>query len=236
MSMNRRSKFFSLAGLSAIFAGVLLSFTGGVAFAHHPILDGSSSCPGADHVIEWNIGNSQAKQSMNIVSAAAVLDTNSTTYTVTGYTTPVAPSGTTTATTTVPGTLVGTLTLTVKGAWTDGHKSARSFDLVITDTCTPTATTVPTTTSPTTAPRATTTVPGDTSTTFPGDSVGPPVSDNNTTTTVCTDAVVTCPTLAFTGNDDAIPLTTGGVVALSLGVLLLVATGLGLYNNRRFGR
>lgn len=186
--------------------------------AHHAILEGVGSCSGAEHVIDWTIGNSVPKRDMQIMAASVAL--NGSTYTVDGYTNPVPGAGSTSATTTIPGALTGTATITVTGHWNDGHTTTRSADVALTDPCT--VTTVPPTTNPTptTTPTVTTGPPATThSTTPPGSDIPP--------TATCRGVIQpdgTCK-LAFTGP------TIFGITPLQWGLLaaLLIVAGLALF-------
>lgn len=224
---------FKFASLVAFFAAMLLAVGMQFAYAHHPILSGTPSCPGPDHVIDWSIGNSQPKQT--IVSFATITATmGGVTYPVTGYTLPVATLGDTSASSTIPGPLTGTVTLAVRAVWSDGHKALRTVDVDLPDPCPTTVTTTPTT-IPTTTPTTTKVkVPGPTTVpTTPSSMTG----DSSTPTTVCvatpsptdasgsTLAPGTCG-LAYTGGNmdlAAVAVTLGG-----LGVVLLMAAGIGL--------
>jgi len=108
----------SRAGRFGLVAGVVVAALGGLsapAYAHHAIVSGSTVCAGNDHVITWSIGNNRDDEAMTIESATATV--NGDTYAVTGYTSPVGFSGTTTATTVVPGSVDGTVTLSVHVTW-----------------------------------------------------------------------------------------------------------------------
>src|SRR3954452_24337316 len=111
--VNRR-RLVVVAAASGI-VGALIVAMALPAFAHHPVLSGSTSCPYGVHVITWTIGNSEsgADKTMTITSALASM--NGTNYAVVGYSTTVAPSGSTQGTTEVPGNLTGTVKLVVSG-------------------------------------------------------------------------------------------------------------------------
>lgn len=182
------------------------------AYAHHAILSGTATCSNSDHVIAWSIGNSQPKEDMGIVSATAEL--GGAHYAVTGYTNPVAPSGSTSASTTIPGTLTGQVTLWVHGVWTDGHTSQRHVSVDLPATCAAVTTTTlaptttipsPTTTSEVTSPR----VPAPT--TAPKPIAAPTGVDGGAGTP---------PQLAFTGASVAVLGVVGfGVLALGLALV-----------------
>jgi hypothetical protein len=152
-------------------AGVVVALLVGLsapAFAHHAITSGSTYCANNDHVVTWSIGNSENNQSMTIDSATASVGSQS--YAVTGYSSVVPNSGTTTATSVVPGPVTGTITLTVKASWPDNAHYTATADVTLVGTCgcsctttSSTTTTEPTTT--TTEPATTTTEPATTTTT-----------------------------------------------------------------------
>lgn len=207
-------------GMTGI-AMLLVMLFASPSWAHRPVLSGDATCPSADHVITWSIGNNLKKQPMTIMSATAVLDTNSTTYAVTGYTNPVDYGAPTSATTVVPGDLTGTVTLTIVGLWPDGITNPKTAVVALADPCAATTTT-------TTAPPTTTTVPGSTTTTAPTVTTAP----NDTTTTgvvpapgsdvsACT-ATSNCKQLAYTDNNGLYYLRIGGLVALALGLIAMI--------------
>jgi LPXTG-motif cell wall-anchored protein len=134
-------------------AGIVVAVIGGLsapAFAHHAILSGEQSCASNDHVITWSIGNNRDDETMTIDWAEATV--NGQTYAVTGYTSPVGLSGTTTATTVIPGPVQGTVTLTVHVTWPT-YENTNTTELPLTGGtcgCECTSTTTSTTTEPTT--------------------------------------------------------------------------------------
>jgi LPXTG-motif cell wall-anchored protein len=160
----------SRAGRAGLVAGIVVAVIAGLsapAFAHHAILSGSTYCANNDHVITWSIGNNRDDEEMKIVWADATI--NGEHYAVTGYTSPVGLSGTTTATTVVPGPVQGTITLAVHVEWPT-YDNVNTTDVPLEGTCgcecttttTSTTTTEPTTT--TTEPTTTTTEPVTTTT------------------------------------------------------------------------
>jgi LPXTG-motif cell wall-anchored protein len=145
----------SRAGRVGLVAGVVVAALGGLAlpaYAHHAIVSGSTVCANNDHVITWSIGNNRDDELMTIESATATINGQS--YAVTGYTSPVGFSGTTTATTVVPGPVTGTITLSVHVTWPT-YDNTNTADVPLEGTCGCGCTS--TTTSPTTAPTTTTT-------------------------------------------------------------------------------
>lgn len=232
----------AVTGLITVIGGMVLAMTAVPSAAqlptpvaaHHAIIEGTPSCPGPDHVISWSIGNSQAKEDMTIESASAVL--NGATYAVIGYVNPVGPSGTTSAATTIPGALTGTVTITVKGHWTDGHTRTNTADVILTDPCPvgTTTTTEPPTTTSTSEPPTTvvTTVPPS----IPPSSVTPPPSTNvGPPASTCKGTVQpdgSCK-LAFTGAAQIIGWTAVGTGTLLVGIALFTLLP---FDPRRLGR
>jgi LPXTG-motif cell wall-anchored protein len=143
----------SRAGRVGLVAGVVVAALGGLAlpaYAHHAIVSGSTVCANNDHVITWSIGNNRDDELMTIESATATINGQS--YAVTGYTSPVGFSGTTTATTVVPGPVTGTITLSVHVTWPT-YDNTNTADVPLEGTCgcgCTSTTTSPTTTEPTT--------------------------------------------------------------------------------------
>src|ERR1700694_4419926 len=88
------------SGRAALVAGVAVATVLGFAtpaWAHHPVLQGSTTCSDGVHVVHWSIGNSETSEAMTIDTAVATINAQS--YPVTGYANPVAANGTTFATT-----------------------------------------------------------------------------------------------------------------------------------------
>lgn len=193
---RNRWGFTRLLAVLATVAGIL--FVAAVpAWAHHPVLSGSTSCPDENHLVTWTIGNSESAQVMTINSAIAEL--NGTTYAVTGYSTTVVGGGSTTGTTIVPGNLTGTITLTVNADWTDRFNTTRTTSVALEFPCneTTTTTTVPEETTTTTAPEetTTTTVAETTTTTAPEETTTTTAPEETTTS----GPVVTIETTTTTG-------------------------------------
>ncbi len=140
-----------VVGIVAVMALVTVAVFMGVAYAHHPVLSGETTCTNGDHEITWTIGNSEGDKVMTITSASASLGGD--TFAVTGYSPTVDPSESTLATSIVPGTATGDVTLTVSASWTNGQTATRYTEVTLDSTCTGGSTTV------TTAPSHGSTVP-----------------------------------------------------------------------------
>src|SRR4051794_2525512 len=130
------------------------------ASAHHADITGWSACSNGVHVVHWSFTNSQSDMQMTIDSAAAAIGVNA--YSVDGYTSPVANSGSTDATSTVPGNVTGTIKATLHVSWPDKYSVISTGEVNIPQSCCEcqtTTTTQPTTTTsqPTTTTAATTT-------------------------------------------------------------------------------
>lgn len=168
------------------------------AWAHHPVLSGETACPGPDHVVTWTIGNSEPVLPMTIVSATAVL--SGTTYAVTGYTSPVPAGASTQGTTTIPGNLTGTVTLTVRGDWSDSVSVVRSVSVDLFTPCEGTTTTTGETT--TTTSEDTTTTSGETTTTTAESTTttGETTTTTSSPETTTSGPVVTIETTTTTGS------------------------------------
>jgi LPXTG-motif cell wall-anchored protein len=154
------------------------------ASAHSTTITGDTVCFNGEHIVTWHIKNSSQTTNllMTIVSVDAQI--GSTTYPVTGYSSPVAKGATTDGTTTVPGGVTGTITATVHVNWPDGITDDDDASVTLQDNCvgtTTTTTTVPETTTTTTVPETTTTVAG---TTTIATTTTTTVPETTTTTTV----------------------------------------------------
>jgi hypothetical protein len=141
-------------GLAATLAAAALVATAAPAWAHHPVLSGMTVCWNGDHVVKWDIGNSETGSGRNMTIASATATVGATNYGVAGYVSPVKPGGVTYALTVVPANVKGTVLLTVKGTWSDGSSGTRSTTVTLVEDCVPTTTS--TTTPPTTTPETTT--------------------------------------------------------------------------------
>ncbi len=170
-----------------VIAATVLGFAA-PAWAHHPVLFGSTSCSGSNHVVHWTIGNSESDHQITAVSLASAIGTES--FPVSGYTLPIGNGGSTIATTIVPAPTLGTITLTVVATWADGHSATDQTSVDLVSGCTTTTSSTTTTTSPcsemttTTAPCiATTTTTGSGPTTTTAAPTTTAVSDQSSTTT-----------------------------------------------------
>jgi LPXTG-motif cell wall-anchored protein len=192
--------------IGVIAAAVLVSLAL-PASAHSTTITGDTVCFNGEHIVTWHIKNSSQTTNllMTIVSVEAQI--GSTSYPVTGYSSPVAKGATTDGTTTVPGGVTGTITATVHVNWPDGITDDDDASVTLQDNCvgtTTTTTTVPETTTTTTVPETTTTVAGTTTiatttttTTVPETTTTTTVPDTTTTvagtTTIATTTTTTVP-------------------------------------------
>jgi hypothetical protein len=223
-----------MAPLGAVAA--VLAVAAAPAWAHHPVLSGRTACANGSHVVTWTIGNSESgpDKAMTIASIDATI--GATSYGVSGYASPVPPSGETNATTVVPGDVSGTVTLSVTATWSNGIEASGQTSVELVDDCAPPGTTstsaAATSTTSTTLETATTLAP--TSTT-----VGP----TGTTTPVSTTPRSTVTTVAPTGStpstagspidttatpanpDGTLPFTGAGALGPILGAGSLLAGG-----------
>ena len=169
--------------IGVIAAAVLVSLAL-PASAHSTTITGDTVCFNGEHIVTWHIKNSSQTTNllMTIVSVDAQI--GSTSYPVTGYSSPVAKGATTDGTSTVPGGVTGTITATVHVNWPDGITDDDDASVTLQDNCvgtTTTTTTVPETTTTTTVPETTTTVAG---TTTIATTTTTTVPETTTTTTV----------------------------------------------------
>jgi LPXTG-motif cell wall-anchored protein len=139
------------------------------ASAHLLEVSGTTSCPEATHVVSWTIHNQETLPDRPMTIAEVIAEVDGTEYPVTGYSTTVAPGGSTNATSVVPGSVTGTIEIRVKGLWPDDYENNARGSVELQPPCPDTTTTTPTT--PTTAP--TTTSPPNTGGTAPT-TAGPP--------------------------------------------------------------
>ncbi len=177
-SRNRRRAVVGAAGIAII--AMFVVGTALPAWAHHPVLSGTTACSDGDHVISWTIGNSESGWVMHIDTATAVLGSQS--FAVTGYSPNVAKLGSTSATSTLPGGSTGTVTLTVKATWTDGTTATRSGTVTLSSQCSGSTTTTIGGGTTTTIGGTTTTIGGGTTTTIGGQTTT--TISGETTTTV----------------------------------------------------
>jgi hypothetical protein len=78
IARSRTGRVALVAGL----AGATLLALAAPAYAHHPVLSGSTVCSDGVHIVNWTIGNSETAETMTIDSAVATLGGQ--TYPVTG--------------------------------------------------------------------------------------------------------------------------------------------------------
>jgi LPXTG-motif cell wall-anchored protein len=119
---------------------------------------------------------------------SAIAEIGATTYSVSGYTSPVGPSDSTDATSTVPGDIEGTIELHVNVSWPNGVTSYNTGEVEIPNSCCECTTT--TTTQPTTTTEATTTTTAATTTTTQASTT---TTEATTTTTEATTTTTTVP-------------------------------------------
>jgi len=172
-----------MALLTGVIAAAVLVSLALPASAHSTTITGDTVCFNGEHLVTWHIKNSSVSTNllMTIVSVDAHI--GSTSYPVTGYSSPVAKGATTDGTSTVPGGVTGTITATVHVNWPDGITDDDTASVTLVDNCvgTTTTTTVPETTTTTTVPETTTTVAG---TTTIATTTTTTVPETTTTTTV----------------------------------------------------
>jgi hypothetical protein len=206
-SRNRRRAVVGAAGVAII--AMFVVGTALPAWAHHPVLSGTTVCSDGEHVISWTIGNSESGWVMHIDTATAVLGGQS--FAVTGYTPNVAKLGSTSATSTLPGGSIGTVTITVKATWTDGITETRSATVTLSSHCsggtTTTTTGGGTTTTTTGGGTTTTTAGGGTTTTIGGESTT--TIGGETTTTIAGETTTTISGETSTSVGGATTTTTG---------------------------
>lgn len=179
----------------------VLAMTGGMVFAsalpawaHYPLVSGSSACTAGQYVISWTVKNSETTQKMTVDSATVTAGT------VTGLTGVYNGSASRTATTTLPGTQTGTVTLSVHGTWPDGVKATKSASVTLKGDCQPPVTTTSSTTTTSTSTTSSTTTTSSSSTTT--------TSTTAPSTTTTTAAPTTTTTAAPTTTTTAAPTTT----------------------------
>jgi LPXTG-motif cell wall-anchored protein len=215
--------------------------TAAPAYAHHSVLSGSTECSDGEHVVTWTIENiSGVNLPMTIDAASATNDGDN--HTVTGYTSPVPDSDTTSATSVLPGGSTGDVTLHVEVSWPDDYTWSGDTSVELEHDCTPassttteatTTTTEATTTTTgvtttTAAPTTSTTIGSAGSTTVPVFTVPPPVTATTTDTPISGQATTTTAApgavtgnLPFTGGDMGFPILFG-LSLLGGGTLLVV--------------
>jgi hypothetical protein len=214
--MRTRARRLTVVATGAL--GVVL-LTAAPAFAHTLVVSGTTSCPAADHVVNWTIRNHEtaADRTLTIESATAVI--GGTTYAVTGFDPTIPPTGSTTASSTVPGDVTGTIVITVNAKWPDGFKNKATGSVDLVDPCPVTTTTTAATTT-TTGVGATTTTGGPgvstASTSVPPTTVGGVQGISSGPTTTSGSGA-----LPFTGSSGGTGAVVG-VTALALGLVLLV--------------
>jgi LPXTG-motif cell wall-anchored protein len=207
-----------MALLAGVIAAVALVSLALPASAHSTTITGDTVCFNGDHLVTWHIKNSSVSTNllMTIVSVDAHI--GSTSYSVTGYSSPVAKGATTDGTSTVPGGVTGTITATVHVSWPDGITDDDTASVTLVDNCvgTTTTTTLPETTTTTTVPETTTTVAGTTTiattttTTVPETTTTVP----ETTTTEGPTTTVLGTTTIFTTTSTGGPTTTTPITNL----------------------
>jgi LPXTG-motif cell wall-anchored protein len=191
--------------IAAVFAAVIgsVGLWAGVASAHHPIVDGQTSCmTGNTWTVHWTVSNSESIAGHTMTFDSAELDGAS----IALRTESVAPSGSVTWTSTHNSSQAST-TLAVVGRWTyttpnvvvQASKTVARPDMCVVPTTT-TTTEAPTTT--TEATTTTTTVPVTTTTEAPTTTT---TAVHKTTTT---EAPTTTTTVAVTTSEPQVDDTT----------------------------
>jgi hypothetical protein len=211
--------------LLATIAAAIVFLTAAPAAAHTLSVTGTTTCGSTDHVVTWTIHNNETLPTRTLHLVTVTAEIGGMSYTVSGYSTDIAPGGSTTASTTVPGSVTGTIVITVDGKWADGFKNTATGSVDLLDPCVVTTTSTSTTTTSTTGVSTSTTTAIATTTT----AGGPGVSVEGTTTTVGGVSDISAgPTttaggtasLPFTGSNDGTGAVVG-VTALGLGLVLL---------------
>ena len=206
IARSRTGRFGLVIGVAV---AALLGFAA-PAYAHHPVLSGFTTCSDGVHVVHWSIGNSEANATMNIQTATATIGAQS--YAVTGYSTPVGDSGTTSATTLVPGGTTGTITLTVNAVWSDNFTDTQSTSVDLISNCSTTTTAAPSTTQAPTTTAAPTTLPpttqAPTTTGAPTTTQAPTTTAAPTTTVASTSTLETTTSIGEQGSTTSSPSTT----------------------------
>jgi uncharacterized protein YeaC (DUF1315 family) len=221
----RRSLFRPMAVLAMTGGMVLASAL--PAWAHYPVVSGTSACASGQYVITWTVKNSESTQKMTVDVATV------TSGTVTGLLGEYAGGVSRTATTTLPGTQTGTVTLSVHGTWPDGVKATKTASVVLAGDCKPpvtTTTTSSTTTTTTSSTTTTTTAPPTTTTTAPPTTTTTAAPTTTTTAqpTTTTTAAPTTTTTAPTTTTTAAPTTTTTVKTEVLGENVTTTTTTGV--------
>jgi LPXTG-motif cell wall-anchored protein len=164
-----RSRARSVGVITIVVVAVVLVFAR-PAWAHTPTASGTTSGPGANHIVSWTINNPDTQfGAATILSATARV--HATDYAVTGYDASIPPAGSTNATTTVPGDVTGTIRLIVNVRWADNFEGSARATVELQPPCNETTTTTSTTTTSTTTPSSTSASSSSTTA-----SSGPPVS------------------------------------------------------------
>jgi len=203
------------------------------ASAHSTTITGDTVCFNGEHIVTWHIKNSSQTTNllMTIVSVDAQI--GSTSYPVTGYSSPVAKGATTDGTSTVPGGVTGTITATVHVNWPDGITDDDDASVTLQDNCvgtTTTTTTVPETTTTTTVPETTTTVAGTTTiatTTTTTTTVPETTTTEGPTTTTTVPETTTTTTVPETTTTIPETTTTEGPTTTVLGTTTIFTTTCG---------
>jgi hypothetical protein len=91
---NRRIRvLISRIGIVLAVGASALVTLAGPAAAHHPILDGHEVCDSGGHRIVWTISNSESAPSRTMRLEEVRVFMNGVNYTITGFSSTVAPSG-----------------------------------------------------------------------------------------------------------------------------------------------
>jgi len=187
--VGRRRRRVAL--VTGVVAAVILGLTL-PASAHSASLSGSTQCFNGDHLVTWHITNSSQTTTLLMTVTSIEAKIGSTTYAVTGYTSPLAKGASTDGTSTVPGGVTGTITATMHTAWPDGITDTDVESVTLEDNCVSTTTTSTSTSTSTTTTTTTTTVPETTTTTVP-ETTTTTVPETTTTTTVPETTTTTVP-------------------------------------------
>ena len=195
------------------------------ASAHHADVSGSTTCADGVHVVHWTFTNSQNNMAMTIDSATAAI--GATPYTVDGYTSPVANSGSTTATSNVPGNVTGTITATLHVSWPDNYSVISTGEVNIAQSCCECSTS--TTTAPTTTTtEVTTTTKHDctceTTTTMPTTTTEATTTTAATTTTHPQETTTTAATTTTEATTTTAATTTSSTEVLGTTTLFTTTT------------
>jgi hypothetical protein len=205
----------------SIAIGVIV-FTAGTAFAHYPVLSGTTVCAEGQHVITWSVwNNSGIVPDPMVLQGVTVTQGGVSVGTVAGFGNgtqlPAGIANLITGTTTLPGTMTGTVRLTVVGTYpgTTVANATRTADVVLVTNCVPSTTTTTTAPTTTTTAATTTTTAPTTTTTAATTTTLAPTTTTAPPTTVPTAPPTTAATVPQVSSTTAAPTSTAPTVVVS---------------------